>query len=184
MRTTLVAVLMLGVAGCGAREPELRPRAPVENTITITGADGTVAGEIRLTREDYVAENMVNATPAEVLDVLPAAFAAVGLPTPEIDPHQRLAVVQPHIVTRRLGGVRMSTYFDCGRGPAGLYADLYRIHLSVATQVEPAGESGSVVLTRVSAIGQNTGGTSGNTGCSSLGQLEARIVKALREALG
>src|SRR5690606_37229758 len=81
------------------------------------------AGEMRLTREDYVAENMVNATPAEVLDVLPAAFAAVGLPTPEIDPYQRLAVVQPHIATRRLGGVRMSTYFDCGRGPAGLYAD-------------------------------------------------------------
>lgn len=184
MRTWTVAVLMLVVAGCGAREPGLTPRSPVEDIVTITSGDGTVAGEMRLTREDYVARNSVDATPAEVLEVLPAAFASVGLPLPEIDEQNRLAVIQPHVVSRRLGGVRMSSYFDCGRGPAGLYADSYRIHLSIATQVEPLGEGGSTLLTRVEAIGQNTGGTSGNARCSSLGQMESRIVAAVREAVG
>lgn len=183
-RSISAAVLVLLAAGCSAREPELGARAPIEETVTISSADGTVAGEMRLRRENYVSRNSVNATPNEVLEVLPAVFASVGLPAPQIDPQQGLAVVQPFTVSRRLGGVRMSNMLDCGRGPAGQYADSYRIHLSVATQVTAEGASGSTVLTQLEAIGQNTGGTSGNARCSSVGQLEQRIVEAIREATG
>lgn len=183
-RSLSAAVLMLLLAACSAREPELGSTAGREETVTITGADGTVAGEMRLTRENYVARNSVNATPAEVFAVLPAAFQSVGLPAPEIDPQQGIAVVQPFTVTRRIGDARMSTLLDCGRGPAGLYADSYRIHLSVVTQVTADGASGSSILTRLEAIGQNTGGTSGNARCSTSGQLEASIVDAIREATG
>lgn len=183
-RSLSAAALMLLLAGCSAREPELGSRAGMEEVVTITGADGTVAGEMRLRRENYVSKNSVNATPAAVFAVLPAVFESVGLPAPEIDPSQGIAVVQPFTVTRRLGDVRMSTLLDCGRGPAGLYADSYRIHLSLVTQVTAEGTSGSTILTRLDAIGQNTGGTSGNARCSTSGQLEASIVDAVREATG
>jgi len=179
-----VAVLLLVLVGCGAREPELSPRSPVDESITITGADGTIAGDLRLRREDYVARNSVSAAPADVVEALPAAFVSVGLPAPEIDARNRMAIVQSHVVSRRLGGTRMSSLLDCGRGPAGSYADSYRIHLTVSTQVMPESENGSSVLTRVEAVGQNTGGTSGNTRCSSTGQLESRIAAAIREAVG
>ncbi len=179
------AVLLVTVTGC-ASSPEkgaVTQRGPVEDVITISSGDGTVQGEMRLRRDDYVARNTVEATPGEVLAVLPAAFVGVGLPAPEIDPDRRLAVVAPHVVSRRLGGVRMSTLLDCGRGMAGPYADTYRIHLSVSTEVRPLGEGESTVLTRIEATGQNTGGTSGNVRCSSLGQLESRIIDALREGV-
>lgn len=179
------AVLLLMAAGCASTQEDsaVSPRGPVENVITISSGDGTVQGEMRVTREDYVARNTVEATPDEVLAVLPAAFVGVGLPAPEIDEQRRLAVVPPHVVSRRLGGVRMSTLLDCGRGMAGPYADTYRIHLSVSTEIRPLGEDASTVLTRVEATGQNTGGTAGNVRCSSLGQLEGRIVDALREGV-
>jgi len=178
-----VAVLMLVLVGCGARESELSPRSPVDESITITGPDGTIASDLRLRRDDYVARNRVSAPPADVVEALPAAFASVGLPEPEIDARNRIAIVQSHVVSRRLGSARMSSLLDCGRGLAGPYADSYRIHLTVSTQVMPEGENESSVLTRVEAIGQNTGGTSGNTRCSSTGQLESRIAAAIREAV-
>lgn len=182
MRSLSVIVWLLVQAGCAASQAGVSSYPPREETITITGADGVVAAEMRLTHDDYVAPSSVSATRAEVLAVLPAAFASVGLPAPEIDAQQGLAVVQPHVVMRRLGDARLSTLLDCGRGPAGLYADLYRIRLSVLTQVSAAEAGGSTVVTRVEATAQNTGGTSGNVRCTSFGQIEAGILSAIREA--
>src|SRR5690606_1033115 len=114
-----VAVLMLVLVGCGAREPELAPRSPVAESITITGPDGPIASDLRLRREDYVARNRVSAPSADVVRALPAAFASVGLPVPEIDGRNQMAIVQSHVVSRRLGNARMSSLLDCGRGLAG-----------------------------------------------------------------
>ena len=75
-------------------------------------------------------------------------------------------------------------FLDCGRGMAGPYADTYRIHLSVRTELRPMGSDSTRVLTGIDAQGESTSGTANNVQCRSEGRLESMITEALRSAVG
>jgi hypothetical protein len=184
MRAKLAGVMVVVVAGCATREPPPTTRGPVEDVVTITGADGTVGGEVRVTRDSYVASDVVAAPIDAVWQALPAAYSSVGLGLPRLDRAQGVAVLDRHRLSRRLGGERLSRYFDCGRGMAGPYADTYRIHLAVTTEVRPAQGDTTRVLTRLDAQGESTSGTANNVQCRSEGRLESLITEALRSAVG
>ncbi|MGH7444748.1 MAG: hypothetical protein ACREKM_07730 [Longimicrobiales bacterium] len=175
---TIVGVLSVGLAACAAREPAPTTRGPIEERVTITGADGAVHGEIRITRDDYIARERIDVPVDAVWDVLPAAYEAVGLPQPQLDRANGVALLEGHLARRRVGEERMSRLIECGSGMTGPYADRYRILLTVTTELRPDGDA-THVFTRVTAIGGNTSGTGGDVQCVSRGRLEAMIAKAL-----
>lgn len=174
----IIGVLLVGIAACAAREPAPATRGPVEERVTITGADGAVRGDVRLTRQDYIARDVVEAPIDAVWNALPAAYEAVGLPLPQLDRANGVAILDGHVARRQVGDARMSSLVDCGGGMAGPYADTYRIRLNVTTELRPDTE-GTYVFTRVTAIGGNTSGTGGDVECVSRGRLEVLIAEAL-----
>lgn len=174
----MIGVLLAGTMACAAREPMPATRGPVEERITIAGADGAVYTDVRLTRNDYIARDVIDAPVDAVWNALPAAYEAVGLPIPQLDRTNGVAVLEGHITRRHVGDERMSSLIDCGRGMAGPYADTYRIRLNVTTELRPDND-GTYVFTRVTAIGGNTTGTGGDVECVSRGRLEVLIAEAI-----
>jgi hypothetical protein len=83
----------------------------------------------------------------------------------------------------RLGGVQLSTYVGCGVTSTGAGADRYLITMSLVSRVTPDA-TGSTVVTRLDAAGQDQSTSNARVSCLTTGQLEQRISDALVKAVG
>ena len=179
MRSSIRIIALLAVAGCASTaDPNDRNVTPERVMI---GRDGYQVADVTITREDYVPDTRLPTSRAALWALLPSVYDEVGLPAPSVDEATWTVLVQNHGVMRTLGGQRMSSLLECGRGMTGAYADTHRIRLTVRTWLEAAGSS-TDVKTRVVAEASSVEGTAGTIACSSRGQLEARIAAALKEA--
>lgn len=87
-------------------------------------------------------------------------------------------------VSRRLGGVPLSRYLDCGRGFSGSNADIYRIELAISVWVEPATGDAERLLVAIAATGRDPSGSrSAFSACTSRGALEERIAAMVQARL-
>ena len=84
----------------------------------------------------------------------------------------------------RLGGEKLSNYFNCGRGMTGENADEWRLTIAAVT-FSRKNASGALELgTGVTAQAQDMGGASTQPApCGSMGTLEARILAMVRARL-
>lgn len=75
-----------------------------------------------------------------------------------------------------IGGKRLSAYLECGSGPMGVYADNYRIDLSLVTFVRPLTATTSAVRTVLlgTVVNVNDGSRLAKS-CATTGELERRI---------
>lgn len=169
--------LLVVLTACASSGPPTRP--PVENVVTISAADGSVEGEVRVTREHYSMQHALPAPRSMVWAALPGSFVDMGLPLPQLDSAAWTAVVRNHLVTRRLGRRRLSTLFDCGHGAAGEYADTYRLYVTVTSELSEMEDGATEVVTHIEAMGQSTSGTAGTVVCASRGTLEGAMADAL-----
>lgn len=84
----------------------------------------------------------------------------------------------------KLGGERLSTYFNCGRGMAGDNADQWRLSIALVTFLRPSGVSNTEFGTGLAAQAQDMSGVSKDqVTCGSTGQLETRLIKLANQKL-
>jgi hypothetical protein len=87
-------------------------------------------------------------------------------------------------MTSRLGGERLSNYFNCGRGMTGENADTWRLSIVMATFLKPIGSDDSEIGTGMAANAQDMGGAAKDqVMCGTSGLLESRIARMVREKL-
>jgi len=96
---------------------------------------------------------------------------------------ERMILGNPRLVlSRTLNKTRLFSHLDCGYGPAGNNADIYRLELEKASRVVPLGEDRSRIDTEITGFGTNMEGTSNSRVlCTSKHRLELRIADAVRE---
>ncbi len=84
----------------------------------------------------------------------------------------------------KLGGERLSLFFNCGRGMAGDNADQWRLSIALVTFLRPSGVSNTEFGSGLAAQAQDMSGVSKDqVTCGSTGELETRILKLTKEKL-
>ena len=172
------AVLLAGCSTGSSPDPMIGSavRGPASDNPTGTG------GEFRLPADMVTASLEVLAGPEEAWPALKRVYEELKIPTPEVREPTRTLRNLRFVVSRRLGGERMSTYLDCGRSAAGPNADTYRLQLEIASRVVAVGSGQSRIDTEITGVGMNMEGTSNNRVlCTSNHQLELRIAARVRE---
>jgi hypothetical protein len=176
----LPAVLIL--VGCATGSSAGNPligsgaQAPASDNPTGTG------GEFHLPADMVTASLEVPASADAAWPALKAVYQELKIPTPEVSEPARTVRNLRFVVSRRLGGERLSRYLDCGRSASGLNADTHRLELEIASRVVPVGPRESRIDTEITGIGVNMEGTSNNRVlCTSNHQLELRIAERVRE---
>jgi hypothetical protein len=124
--------------------------------------------------------------PARTYKAVLDAFAELKIPA---DIRDSLGGrVESNVFYRRgdLGGKQLSTYFSCGDGQTGPYADTYRVYMVTMVTVAPKGDHGSTIRTILlgGAVAVAEGARQ-PMACESTGRLEIRMHKlVLQKAAG
>jgi hypothetical protein len=90
-----------------------------------------------------------------------------------------------HLKMRRSGslaGAHLSQYFNCGMGMTGPNADFYRLYIALLVLLDPKGADSTKMGIALIATGQDMQGSSkGPVKCGSLGSLEAKLARLIRQ---
>lgn len=155
------------------------PDVPVSHNPTGTGGDFNIQPDL------VVASLDVPAAREEAWPALLRTFEELEIPLREVDGATYTVRNSRWVVSRRVGGQRLSTFLDCGRNASGYNADTYRLRLEIASRVVAQGAGRSRVETQIQGIGQNMEGTSNSrVTCTSNHQLEYAIAQRVRDLLG
>jgi len=112
-------------------------------------------------------------------NLLMKVYADLQIPTTNIDSRQRMVGNSSFKVRRRLGGVTLTKYLDCGAKDGVDNADSYDIVLTVNSAVGGTGPTTSTITTRVDGVATHPV-FSTQTSCSTKGELEKRIALAVK----
>ncbi|MDQ3697037.1 MAG: hypothetical protein M3373_03285 [Gemmatimonadota bacterium] len=181
MRPAVFAVfaIVLAVPACAKRHiaPGGGP-TPVTQQV-ISGGSTSSIGMVAGASEN---ERTINAPPDRVWEMLPAVYEALGVSATTIVTSDRIVGNDGLRVRRRLGTTPLPRYLDCGGTSGAPNAETYDVSMSLMTQLHPAAEGRTIVVTRVEASGISPFG--GNTvTCTSTGALERRMFTMLSERL-
>ena len=171
MRVVLPFLTLL-VSACLSSGPEA-VREPVHRPASVIASSTGV--DVNLNPDREVVTEAIVATPAAAWAALQTAYEEMGIPIEEMNA-DRMILGNPKLIrSRRLNGKRMSSYLDCGQGPAGMNADSHRIEMRLRSSIIPV-EGGIQVNSYVEAIARNMDGTSNNrVRCASTFRLEQEI---------
>lgn len=106
-------------------------------------------------------------------------YRDLQIPTTNLDARQRMAGNPSLKIRRRMGGISLSKYIDCGHKDGVSNADEYDIVLNVGSAIGPSGPASSTISTRVDGVATHPI-FSTQTACSTTGELEMRIALAVR----
>lgn len=177
-------LLALAICGCASRvgtSPDVAS-VPVTERI-VTGTGGAIS--IATSATTVGVSSDVGAPPNDVVAALRAVYEGLQLPVTELSGGELGVGNGSFRVRRRLGGVPMQQYVDCGGSPGQPNAETFDIVLSVVSYVTPRANAPTTLTTRTSALGSDPKYGAGNQlRCSSTGELEQRIGRLVRERLG
>jgi hypothetical protein len=178
-------VACITVAGCSSGGGGTRASAPAPIVVT-DGREAMLSAAFgeRVSAQDQVTYESVEAPPDKVYQALIVAYSELGVPATVINPAQGLVAAIKRRAFARLGNVALSRYLSCGSSMTGPRADQDRIELSVISWARPDGVGKSRVETRFVANATDSGGTSTRMPCTSTGELESQLHKAAKQALG
>ncbi|MDQ6828907.1 MAG: hypothetical protein M3081_08580 [Gemmatimonadota bacterium] len=178
----MAGVTALGISGgCGSQQHSGNGSAEPVATRVVTGsgtmqrmssAPRTMATSITL---DVSAERAWQA--------LPRVYAALEIPIGTLLPDEKVLGNANYSVRRKIGGVTIMKYLDCGGTPGMPNAETFQIALSVLSRVMPTQEGFATVETTVSATGAAPSFGSPPVNCASSFELEKRIHAMLKEQL-
>jgi hypothetical protein len=181
-RSAVLFALALAACAPSSSNPTPQSVAPTGTRVRTYGTDESAA-DVDLPAEALATTVALPATPDQVWQRLPAAYASVGIDVKMSDPTKlTLGNVDYHPHTTR--DRRLSDWFNCGTTSLGtVIADRYAMTVSVQSQVLPAA-SGSTLTTTVSAFARDMSGTSSAAvRCSTRGGLEHAIHAAVAASL-
>jgi hypothetical protein len=137
---------------------------------------------------DYYAgtEASIHAPPSSVMATLSGVYPDLGIPIGTmVTANGQIGNTNYRVPAHRLKTMPLSRILDCGQeSVSGSRADVDEITLNVLSTIKPAGDSGSVVSTYVSAIARPFGTSSDPVTCASTGALERIINDHVVKALG
>lgn len=176
---SLLPLLLL--AGCTSSQapapsgPAITVRTGSPGTATSVESVETGAGRVSDTRYTVAADA------AKLWPSVLAVYSELGLTPTTVDEKQLLVAVRGQHMMRKLGGDLLSSFLECGQGPTGLLADLYRVQVDVGTRLVQQATGYTSVETSVAATATNPAGSMSNpVACGSTGTLENRIAGLLR----
>ncbi len=174
----LVLVLTACASGGGTRSG-VEP-ADVQRTTRIESAEGSVV--LRTTRSNPTNQFTVAGTLDQLWRAMPLVFAELGMPVTMRVPDQRAMGNPAFRVRRRLGGVRLSRYLDCGNQLGMLNADSYEVTLRLEMRLaEGAVADQSRLLTVVEGTARPMDVSGAPVNCTSTGQMEKQLLTLLTE---
>jgi hypothetical protein len=140
-------------------------------------------GERVISGDQSVYES-VAASPDKVYQALIVAYSELGVPATIINPKDGLVAALNQRAFNRLGNERLSRYVSCGDSMTGPRADQDRVVLSVISWAKPDGNGNTRLESRIAGNATDSGGTANRMPCTTTGELESRIHKAAKAALG
>jgi hypothetical protein len=124
-------------------------------------------------------ESTVWVSAEKAWDVLPAAYAELGLGINFREPAaQRLGACY-HKATARLGKEPISTYLDCGETRGAPNADRYEVAITALTTVRTRPDGKAALFTFLLGVGADGANSTNRRWCYSRGALEERIRTAV-----
>jgi len=181
-RLPALSALLL-VTACRSTGP-----APDVTTTQVTTTIGIATGGtvgLRRTAEEVGHSTDLRIRPDSAFRLLRAVYADLQFVPGRIDRSTREVAVTAAKVRRRLAGVSLTRYLDCGSKDNLPNAETYDIELSVLSQVSVNADSTSRVTTRIHAVASDPFHGAGNqTTCTTLGALEARIADGVKLRAG
>jgi hypothetical protein len=131
--------------------------------------------------------NDLSASPAKVYEATLKAFAALGIPVGNTSSTTGVIGSERFERMRMLNGALLSKSFDCGEGPAGPKADLYRLEIAIAVYVSPTPNGGTGTLLGIAIVAEGrdpTGPYPTPRECSSTGAFEHKLVERITQLAG
>jgi hypothetical protein len=140
---------------------------------------------LRQTAEHVGISTDLRIPPDSAYLLLQAVYADLQLAVRRADATTRVVAVSAVKIRRRLGGVALTRYLDCGWKDNLPNAETYDIELSMTSHVAANPDNTSRVTTRVQAVASDPlHGAANVTSCTTLGALETRIADAVRQKAG
>lgn len=180
--TRLLVACCVVLAGCAGHAPPPVLVTPVGGRVeTSTGA-----GVVNLARsaETIGVPVSLKASPDTVFATLLAVYRELGIATTRLDRAQRVAGNDMFKARRRLAGVAMQTYADCGGKAGQPNAETFDMELGVVSQVTPTPQGSTIVTTLIAAGSDPMFGRDRQMRCVSTGEFERRIAAMVRDRLG
>ena len=174
--------LVVAVVACASAGPAGAPAPKVindEREANLSAALGQ-----RVTTDDMRVSESLDALRADAYRALIAAFAKLGLPAELTNPSSGLVAVAEKRVSGTLAGEPLSRFLSCGETMTGARANQDRIMLSVVSYAKPVGSTASRLETRVVATAIDVTGTGGRQPCTTTGELETRLHRMVKAAVG
>lgn len=171
-RIILASVILLSACGGGAgthAQPDVQ-------TVRVVGPGG---GTLRVRPDGGTTTAIVGLPLEQVWRMLPAVFDSLDVPVTRVDEAARLYGNDGFRLRRRLGGVLLSRYFDCGETQIGPNADSYDVFLLLLTRLRPAPGNMTTVDVTVEARARPVAFRQNYAGCTTRGRLEPLILELL-----
>ena len=175
-----VAILAVTAGACASRAPRPVTTETTANTTRIGNISGGSSFETTSTTTADVTKLLVPAS--RTWEVLPAVYQSLEIPLGFQRQETMEIGTEGFRVRRRLHGVSLVRYLNCGESQSVPNAETYEVMLAVSTRVT-RGEQASVstAATYVQATARSVQFASGDVACTSTGALEKRINQLLTE---
>lgn len=149
----------------------------IDRATTVDDGGNMIA---RTMTTDIVIDSLALA-PAAALAAVNDAYVALGLAPNSVDPARRVVGVRNLLLSRRLQGVPLTTYFDCGVDLGVPIASNNRVEVTMLTEVREAGGRSTMQTSlNARALRTSSGAQLDPIACSSRGTLEAKLVQVVR----
>lgn len=179
--TALALCVILVLGACAAPPGDPSPNSRV-TTIGVQSRNFDDPLIYDLRHQADVGRRTVPASPTAVWGVLADVFDQLEIDVGYVDASAGVMGNEGSRV-RRIEGVRLSRWLDCGMGSVQAVADSHQVTLAVMVQLLPT-ENGTTVQTTVDAAARDRSQSSGSLHCVSHGRLEQRIPQLVMERLG
>jgi len=177
MRRLLLLCALCGCASSGA--PVIESTTPRQATI-YQGEGGTILAD-----RPRAATATIAAPPATVWLATKKVYADLDIPVTVENPSAHQIGNQNFYKSRQFAGEPMVNLVDCGSGMTGPKASMYRIYISLLTDILTDGKGGTQIQTTFVAMGQDiSGGSTDRIPCGSTGRLEQLFLDRVKAAAG
>jgi hypothetical protein len=173
---SLVVPVLAAACSSAAKQAPIDVSSQTVRTTVVTGVGD--ARKVDANPEAAARTLMLPVGPDVVWQVLPDVYTELGIKVDFVTQAERRLGNQQFVVRRRMGGVPLTKYLDCGISGSGAgtpNAETYEISLSVASQVTSRAAGSSMVTTWVWGMGKWVTFSGQAVTCATTGQLERTI---------
>ena len=170
-RIALIAIAAL--TGCATASGPVSSRDV--STVRVQGV-----GTFQVRRDDQSTSRIIALPLEQVWRALPAVFDSLEVPVGRVDSVAHRFGNEGIRIRKRIGGVAVSRYFDCGTTQIGPNADTYDVMLVLLTTLQTGPASTTTVTITAEASARPIARSQPYAPCTSHATLDVRLVEILK----